>query len=672
MDASTQAVAAASATGIEGLVFRPYAGEADIPEIVRIQNADWAADGLTYRESVEERAAQIAHPTEQFRPERDITIAEVGGRIVAHAGRDWVDTNDGLREYRNRGAVDPEWRRRGIGTALLRENIARNVELAAAQPTERQLVLGMWSDDRNLGAAALAKGAGFTPSRWFFDMERPNLDGDLPELPRLPDGIEVRPVKDDDLLTIWRADVEAFRDHWGGGDDSDEAFLRYRDAPDFDPSMWVVAWEGDEVVAAVVNTIYAVENAELDRKRGWLDSVFTRRAWRKRGIAGALIARSLHVLAQARRERRHAGGRRRQPLGCAAPVRVLRVRGQRADHRMAQADGGALVISAPAGLRIRPFDIETDLPSMVRILNAENETDGVAERATVEGERAQLANPSDQFDASRDLVVAELDGRMVGIAGQDWIDTRDGRYREHRLWGAVDPSYRRRGIGSALLADGEARATRLAATQPIDRPHTLLGFAAADRPGDLLLRGAGYELARWFFDMVRPDLEAIEEPPMPDGLELRPITTDLYERVWRANREAFRDHWGGSDESAAAMHRFMDGPDVDPSLWLIAFDGDEVAGGIINAISPEENEALGIQRGWLDSVFTRRRWRRRGLARALIGRSLRLLRDRGMTSAALGVDADNTSGALGLYEAAGFRIHDRFVAYRKPMGASRP
>ncbi len=115
------------------------------------------------------------------------------------------------------------------------------------------------------------------------------------------------------------------------------------------------------------------------------------------------------------------------------------------------------------------------------------------------------------------------------------------------------------------------------------------------------------------------------------------------------------------------MHRFLDSPDTDPSLWLIAWDGEEIAGGVNNSIRPEQNDALGIRRGWLDSVFTRWAWRRRGLARALIARSLVALRDRGMTSAALGVDADNPSGALGLYEEAGFEIDDRFTAWRKPM-----
>ena len=285
------------AAGTQGLFLRPYAGEADLAEIVRIQNAEWEADGIVDRETVEDRRAWFGNPSEQFQPLRDVTIAEIDGRMVGHVKRDWVDTNDGLREFRTGGAVDPAYRRRGIGSALLRESERRSAILAAAQSTDRPLVLGCFTDDRNVGANALAKGEGFEQARWFFEMHRAGLDRDLPEIPALPDGIEVRPVEESQYRAIWRADIEAFRDHWGGGDESDEAFRRYQDAPSFDPSLWVVAWDGDEVVAASVNTIYHEDNKALAVKRGWLDSIFTRRPWRKRGLASALIVRSLHVLA---------------------------------------------------------------------------------------------------------------------------------------------------------------------------------------------------------------------------------------------------------------------------------------------------------------------------------------------------------------------------------------
>jgi mycothiol synthase len=326
-----------------------------------------------------------------------------------------------------------------------------------------------------------------------------------------------------------------------------------------------------------------------------------------------------------------------------------------------------MTVASIAGLRLRPFAGESDTAELVRVANAENAADGVSEHQTVEGMRAYLANPSEQFDPARDVTVAELDGRVVAWASREWVDTRDGDLREYRLWGAVEPEHRRRGIGTALLAENERLSRALAAVQAVDRGLAFGAWAADGRPGARLLDRSGYSVVRWFFDMVRPTLDDLPEMVLPFGFELRPATPDQFPAIWRANREAFRDHWGGSDESEAAMHRFLDAPYVDPTLWLIAWDGDEIAGGVNNSINTEENEALGIQRGWLDSVFTRRAWRRRGLARALIAGSLRALRDRGATSAALGVDADNPSGALGLYEAAGFEIDDRFTACRKPM-----
>ena len=318
-------------------------------------------------------------------------------------------------------------------------------------------------------------------------------------------------------------------------------------------------------------------------------------------------------------------------------------------------------------LRIRTYRGDEDVAEIVRIFNAASAADGVEEVWNADGLRSWLAHASEQFDPARDVVLADVDGHTVAAGRTEWVDTRDGRFREYRVFGTVDPAVRGRGIGTALLAELERRAAELAATHVHDRETVFMSFAPEGRPAQDLLSANGYATARWFIDMVRPTLEDIVESPMPDGLELRPVTSEQHEAVWRANREAFRDHWGGSDESIEQLNRILGDPNTDTSLWLIAWDGDEVAGGVWNEIRTEENAKLGLQRGWLGSVFTRRPWRRRGLASALIGRSLTLLRDRGMTSAILGVDADNPSGALGLYEAAGFSVHDRFVAMRKPM-----
>jgi mycothiol synthase len=97
----------------------------------------------------------------------------------------------------------------------------------------------------------------------------------------------------------------------------------------------------------------------------------------------------------------------------------------------------------------------------------------------------------------------------------------------------------------------------------------------------------------------------------------------------------------------------------------VASTGDEVAGAVMPAISPIENELLGTRRGWLEHVSVRRPWRRQGLASALIVRSMLALREAGMTEAALGVDADNLTGAVGVYERLGFRRTRTTIKYSK-------
>jgi len=317
-------------------------------------------------------------------------------------------------------------------------------------------------------------------------------------------------------------------------------------------------------------------------------------------------------------------------------------------------DGTIVLPDAPAiaGLRFRHWRGDADVPGLVEVSNA------------VERMRHDYANLTN-CDPATDVLVAEVDGTIVAYARVAWEDQNDGD-RAYYGFGFIHPDWRRRGLGRAMLHHDERRLLEIATGHGFAGTSYLPSFAEDSNAGNtVLMTSEGYRRHRTFFLMVRPELKDIEEAPLPEGLEIRPVEPDQLWPLFLADNEAFVDHFGGIDPSEAAFRRWTGDANFDPGMFLVAWDGEEIAAAVINSINPRENELHGYRRGLLDSVFTRRAWRKRGVARALISRSLALLRDRGMTSAQLGVDAENPNAALHLYESSGFRVDHSGSAWRK-------
>jgi ribosomal protein S18 acetylase RimI-like enzyme len=156
--------------------------------------------------------------------------------------------------------------------------------------------------------------------------------------------------------------------------------------------------------------------------------------------------------------------------------------------------------------------------------------------------------------------------------------------------------------------------------------------------------------------MTRSVDDPIPDIALPDGIDVRPVLERDLQRILAAQDEAFRDHWGHRDWTDADFQVLVSNPDFDPSLWRVAWEGDEIVSVIDTSIHPAENAAIGVNRAWLEHVSTRRAWRGRGIAKALIVSTLHELRQRGVEVAALGVDSSNPTGAFQLYEGLGFRV----------------
>jgi mycothiol synthase len=317
------------------------------------------------------------------------------------------------------------------------------------------------------------------------------------------------------------------------------------------------------------------------------------------------------------------------------------------------------------GVTFRHIVMPDDLAVMNDVANAMRLAEG-DEWITSDDQFRSYYETLSNCDPATDIVIAERDDRVVGYGRVEWAQELDGA-RTYEILAFAHPA-EEPPLLRALFHAAEARGLQIAATHPAG-PKFLQTDAneAADRRL-AILEELGYEPVRFSFLMTRPNLDDVPDAPMPPGLEVRPVQPDQLRAIFDAEVEAFRDHWGATLPGEADFQRFVNDPvEGNYALWQVGWDGDQVAGMVRGYINAEENERLGHKRGWVENISVRRPWRRRGLARALIASSIRALREQGMTEGALGVDTENPTGALRVYESCGFVVHKREATYRRPI-----
>jgi len=253
-----------------------------------------------------------------------------------------------------------------------------------------------------------------------------------------------------------------------------------------------------------------------------------------------------------------------------------------------------------------------------------------------------------RFDLDRNAwLVVTGDGRAAAYA---WVfDLADHAAVDGQF--LVHPDHQWRGLEGPLFEWVERGAAVLATAAPAGAEVTLgVWCSRGDRRAELYL-AAGYARTRSFL-RLRLALDHLPDDPLayapPPGLEVRRFVAPDNERAaWATLEESFADHFRESPTPFEEWRALALGPGADTDLWFTAWGGDQMAGCVICYA-----ETYG---GYIDRLGVRRPWRRRGLGRLLLLTAFSALRDRGCAEVLLGVDADNQSGALGLYESLGMR-----------------
>jgi GNAT superfamily N-acetyltransferase len=318
------------------------------------------------------------------------------------------------------------------------------------------------------------------------------------------------------------------------------------------------------------------------------------------------------------------------------------------------------------GLHFRRFEGQSDYPKMVAVIEACKIIDRDESSLKAEDLKNQYAHLVN-CDPYQDMLFAEMDDKVIAYARVTWWEEEAPKQRIYFHFFHLMPEWRGKEIEESILRWSEKRLEQVAASHPKNGDRLLQSECTEFQPDKIaLLTAHSYKPTRYFTLMSRP-LDDIPVATLPEGIDVHPVTPDQHERVWQASTEAFRDHWGFAEPKEEEFTEWRNSRWFQPHLWQVAWDGDEIVGQVQNYIDSEENQEYQRQRGWTEGISVRRPWRGKGVAKALIVRSMHMHKALGMSEVALGVDTNNPNGALQLYEGLGYKAYKKMIVYRKPF-----
>jgi len=319
----------------------------------------------------------------------------------------------------------------------------------------------------------------------------------------------------------------------------------------------------------------------------------------------------------------------------------------------------------PAGVEARPID-KGDAGAWAELLAAKEKVDQEGENYDADDLIEELSDP--KLDAEKDTIGLWADGAMVGYAAVRWranvIDVdRVGTE------GTVHPEWRGRGLGAALLPwiirrAGEVHAER----HPEVDGEINTGAISTNVGAHDLLTSHGFEECRYFFHMQRTFDAPVPEVTVPEGLKVVAYDPSYDQRLMDAHNEAFMDHWGSTPKDEETWKVWFTGSRAfRGDVCRLVVDGDKIVAYALGYEYVADTEATGIREVYIGQVGTLRSHRGRGLARLALAELLTESQRTGYKRASLGVDADNPTGALGLYERLGFTQVSKTISYRLPL-----
>jgi len=278
---------------VKGLAFRHFAGEQDYQCMLDLWDESRNFSCSEWSPTLQD-VKQDEHRRQNYEVNQHLFFVELNHKPVGYFHYNW-QIEDSPKTY----VME-------IGIVLIKDCWGGNIpqlmldyveekliKVSAAFPEDYPRFYHVWNIQKAVEHRLFFEKNGYQPDRYFFMMARP-IEKSLDHHP-LPEGIEIRPAKPEHYRKIFDAANEAFRDHWGFQEPTEEQFQSWQKGRLFQPHLWKVAWDGDEVAGQAGNYVDHEENQKFNRTRAATENISVRRPWRNHGLAKALIAESIRM-----------------------------------------------------------------------------------------------------------------------------------------------------------------------------------------------------------------------------------------------------------------------------------------------------------------------------------------------------------------------------------------
>jgi mycothiol synthase len=286
-----------AAPNIEGLIFRYFADPSDYGGMAAVRAGSSQHDGIdpnSARESVpSETDMRNMFGEEGLVGNPDLLLVAMNDQVIGynHVFWRWTEVT-GARVYLHLGYLLPQWRGKGIGTAMLAWAQQRIRAIAAEDQADTQATFATNVSSTEHEADALIRNAEYRDVRRMTDMlvtlEPPIV------VQSLPTGVEKRAVRPEHYRAIYHVMKGAVAVIWTSTPESDADYQEFLDEhvnhSSFDPTLWQIAWSGEQVVGIVL--------CRISNGVGHIAEVEIHPDWQRQGIGRSLLQSAFATFAE--------------------------------------------------------------------------------------------------------------------------------------------------------------------------------------------------------------------------------------------------------------------------------------------------------------------------------------------------------------------------------------